>query len=85
MLLPPFEQLLPHAASSPCSGVPPIEAGVNPASWMLEVTSPEAERKSGADFALAFQDSELAREAQTVLEQCRWARRVTGASCAEPR
>ena len=66
-----FDHRGPALLCSPCSGVPPIKAGINPASWMLEVTSGEAEKRGGADFATAFQDSALARQAEAVLSQWR--------------
>ena len=42
-------------------GVPKIEEGINPATWMLEVSTPGAEARTGADFAASYKDSEFAR------------------------
>ncbi|XP_024525813.1 ABC transporter G family member 31 [Selaginella moellendorffii] len=38
-------------------GVPPLREGYNPATWMLEVTSPSAELRLGQAFADIFQNS----------------------------
>ena len=42
-------------------GVPRIQEGINPATWMLEVTRPAEERRLGLDFAEVYQESELFR------------------------
>ena len=42
-------------------GVPRVQEGVNPATWMLEVTRPAEERRLGIDFAQVYQDSDLFR------------------------
>ena len=47
-----FEQL---------DGVPRIQEGINPATWMLEVTRPAEERRLGIDFAEVYHDSDLFR------------------------
>lgn len=47
-----FEQL---------EGVPRIQEGINPATWMLEVTRPAEERRLGIDFAEVYHDSDLFR------------------------
>ncbi|KAF3968871.1 hypothetical protein CMV_007280 [Castanea mollissima] len=38
-------------------GTPPIPNGYNPATWMLEVTTPAAEDRIGEDFAEIYQNS----------------------------
>ncbi|KAK4559504.1 hypothetical protein RGQ29_008643 [Quercus rubra] len=43
-------------------GVPKIKENYNPATWMLEVTSPSAEAKLELDFASFYQESKLCRE-----------------------
>ncbi|KAH9560799.1 hypothetical protein CY35_06G126700 [Sphagnum magellanicum] len=40
-------------------GVPPIREGYNPATWMLEVTTPAAEIRIGHDFADIYRNSDL--------------------------
>ena len=42
-------------------GVPPIKEGLNPATWMLEVSTPGAEQRTGVDFAEVYKGSEFAR------------------------
>ena len=42
-------------------GVPNIEQGLNPATWMLEVTTPGMEDKLGVSFAEYYSQSELAK------------------------
>ena len=42
-------------------GVPAIKDGLNPATWMLEVTTPGAEARTGVDFADIYRNSDLAR------------------------
>ncbi|KAL4440309.1 hypothetical protein ABPG75_003310 [Micractinium tetrahymenae] len=51
------------------SGLPDIEPGVNPANWMLEVTSGEAEKAGGHDFAELFRRSELAAAADAIMKE----------------
>ncbi|KAL4603910.1 hypothetical protein ACB092_10G157600 [Castanea dentata] len=43
-------------------GVPKIKENYNPATWMLEVTSPSAEANLELDFASFYQESNLCRE-----------------------
>lgn len=40
-------------------GVPKIREGYNPATWMLEVTSPQAESQMELDYAKIYEKSEL--------------------------
>lgn len=42
-------------------GVPAIEGELNPAAWMLEITTPGMEDKLGVDFAQVYKESDLAR------------------------
>ena len=42
-------------------GVTPIEEGLNPATWMLEVTTPGMESKLGVNFAEYYAQSDLAK------------------------
>lgn len=42
-------------------GVPRIEEGLNPATWMLEVTTPGMEDKLGISFAEQYANSHLAK------------------------
>jgi hypothetical protein len=59
--------------------VQPIKPGVNPANWMLEVTSTEAEKTSGHAFAQLYRESALARAVEaTVAEVTRSASRRLG-------
>ncbi|KAG5540634.1 hypothetical protein RHGRI_020755 [Rhododendron griersonianum] len=46
------------------NGVCKIKDGYNPATWMLEVTSPAQEVALGVDFAQLYKNSELYRETQ---------------------
>ncbi|KAK7321500.1 hypothetical protein VNO77_32212 [Canavalia gladiata] len=43
------------------SGIPPISSGYNPATWVLEVTTPAAEARIGGDFAEIYKTSEQFR------------------------
>ena len=42
-------------------GVPRIQEGINPATWMLEVTRNAEERRLGLDFAQVYRESDLHR------------------------
>ena len=46
------------------SGVQSIPDDLNPATWMLEVTTPGNEERLGVDFATVFYQSNLCRCAQ---------------------
>lgn len=46
-------------------GVPPIKDGYNPATWMLEVTTPAMEKNLGVDFAKLFASSEMYKKKQS--------------------
>ncbi|BDA51445.1 ABC transporter G family member 36 [Coccomyxa sp. Obi] len=49
------------------AGVPPVAEGINPATWMLEVTSLGSEEKLGVDFAELYAESELSRGTQDLV------------------
>ncbi|XP_022948217.1 ABC transporter G family member 31-like isoform X1 [Cucurbita moschata] len=51
------------------SGVPPIPDSYNPATWMLEVTSPAAEHRIGKDFADLYRDSNQYRIVEASIKQ----------------
>ena len=42
-------------------GVPAIQGELNPATWMLEITTPGMEHQLGVDFAQVYKESDLAR------------------------
>jgi hypothetical protein len=48
-----------HHHEQAINGVPPIREGYNPATWMLEVTTPAAEIRIGHDFADIYRNSDL--------------------------
>ncbi|GAU19334.1 hypothetical protein TSUD_336200 [Trifolium subterraneum] len=50
-------------------GVTKIEDGCNPATWMLEVTSPAKEMESGIDFAEVYKNSELYRRNKDLISE----------------
>ena len=63
----------PHPTLLCCrSGVPAIKPRINPANWMLEVASPDAEKQTGLNFAEIYQGSELAKAAEAMVDQFRW-------------
>jgi len=41
------------------TGVPEIKDGYNPATWMLEITSPIVESQLGVDFGELYAKSDL--------------------------
>jgi hypothetical protein len=43
------------------NGISPISSGYNPATWMLEVTTPAIEEKIGVDFTDVYENSEQFR------------------------
>nr|DAD28487.1 TPA_asm: hypothetical protein HUJ06_029955 [Nelumbo nucifera] len=49
-------------------GVPRIPDGYNPATWMLEITTPAAEQKIGQDFANIYRNSDQYREVEALIE-----------------
>ncbi|KAL3740884.1 hypothetical protein ACJRO7_022072 [Eucalyptus globulus] len=51
------------------NGITPIRSGYNPATWMLEVTTPAAEQKIGADFADIYRNSDQFREVEATIER----------------
>ena len=42
-------------------GVPKLQSGINPATWMLDCSTPGAEKHIGADFAHVYLRSDLFR------------------------
>lgn len=42
-------------------GVPEIQGELNPATWMLEITTPGMEHQLGVDFAQTYRESDLAK------------------------
>ncbi|KAF8010615.1 hypothetical protein BT93_J1302 [Corymbia citriodora subsp. variegata] len=49
--------------------ITPIQSGYNPATWMLEVTTPAAEQKIGADFADIYKNSDQFRGVEATIER----------------
>lgn len=49
-------------------GVPKITEGYNPATWMLEVTSPSVEDSISVDFAQVYVHSSLYRYVDVVYQ-----------------
>ena len=43
-------------------GVPRVQEGINPATWMLEVTRPAEEKRLAIDFAQVYTESDLFRQ-----------------------
>lgn len=62
---------VPGSAIIGFRGVPAIKSRINPANWMLEVTSPEAEKRTGQDFAQLYARSELAAAAVAMVDKHR--------------
>ncbi|KAK1394296.1 hypothetical protein POM88_013352 [Heracleum sosnowskyi] len=51
------------------NGVSPIPDGYNPATWMLEVSTPAAEERLGIDFAETYRSSDQFREVEASIKQ----------------
>ncbi|KAF5204930.1 Abc transporter g family member [Thalictrum thalictroides] len=49
-------------------GVPHIPAGYNPATWMLEITTPASEQRIGQDFAEIYRNFDQYREVEASIE-----------------
>jgi ABC-type multidrug transport system ATPase subunit/ABC-type multidrug transport system permease subunit len=49
-------------------GTPPIHEGYNPATWMLEISTPGAELRSGKDFADHYRTSDLFRRNEEMIK-----------------
>ena len=45
-------------------GVPKLQDGLNPATWMLQISTPGMEKMIGVDFAVAYKSSTTFRRAQ---------------------
>ncbi|XP_023513303.1 ABC transporter G family member 31-like [Cucurbita pepo subsp. pepo] len=50
-------------------GISPIPESYNPATWMLEVTTPAAEQRIGRDFADLYRNSDQYRNVETSIKQ----------------
>ncbi|CAK9164212.1 unnamed protein product [Ilex paraguariensis] len=50
-------------------GIPPIPSGYNPATWMLEISTPAAEERIGQDFAEIYRNSEQYREVEASIQR----------------
>lgn len=50
-------------------GVPRIQDGLNPATWMLQVSTPAMEAQIGVDFAQLFAESELNKRNEALIER----------------
>lgn len=48
-------------------GVPKIKDGTNPATWMLDISTPAVEAQLGVDFAEIYANSELYKYVKTKL------------------
>ncbi|XP_043723662.1 ABC transporter G family member 31-like [Telopea speciosissima] len=51
------------------NGIPPIPSGYNPATWVLEITTPAAELRLGLDFAHTYRNSDLYRGVEATIER----------------
>ncbi|GAB2234955.1 hypothetical protein Droror1_Dr00004228 [Drosera rotundifolia] len=49
-------------------GVAPISPGYNPATWILEITTPTVEERIGEDFADIYRNSNQYREVEALIE-----------------
>ena len=54
---------------SAIEGVPAIKDGYNPATWMLEISTPAYEQRIGADFADLYRGSALFRQQEALIER----------------
>ncbi|KAK2969189.1 hypothetical protein RJ640_025902 [Escallonia rubra] len=50
-------------------GITPIRDGYNPATWMLDISTPAAEQRIGQDFAEIYRNSDQFREVEASIEQ----------------
>ncbi|KAK0605737.1 hypothetical protein LWI29_030203 [Acer saccharum] len=50
------------------SGITPIRSGYNPATWMLEVTTPSVEERLGVDFADLYRRSDQYRGVESLIK-----------------
>ncbi|KAL5817183.1 hypothetical protein ACOSQ3_025561 [Xanthoceras sorbifolium] len=51
------------------SGITPIPSGYNPATWMLEVTTPAIEQSLGVDFADLYRKSDQYRGVESLIKE----------------
>eukprot|EP00891_Asterochloris_glomerata_P009650 jgi/Astpho2/9650/Aster-03918 len=54
---------------SAVNGVPRIKEGLNPATWMLEVTTLGMEKRLGLDFAQVYKQSNLAKRYESIIQE----------------
>ena len=59
--LPELCQADRHGLLQTIPNVPPHKEGVNPATWMLEISTPGQEKRIGVDFSAYYEESEQAR------------------------
>ncbi|KAJ7564272.1 hypothetical protein O6H91_02G010500 [Diphasiastrum complanatum] len=50
-------------------GIPKMKDGSNPATWMLDITSPAAEQRLGIDFAKHYQNSSLYQQNNALVKE----------------
>ncbi|ONK76807.1 uncharacterized protein A4U43_C02F40 [Asparagus officinalis] len=50
-------------------GIPPITDGYNPATWMLEISTPACEKRLDIDFATVYKNSDQFREVEALIHQ----------------
>ncbi|KAL3160198.1 hypothetical protein ABBQ32_010959 [Trebouxia sp. C0010 RCD-2024] len=60
-------RLVEYFAAVP--GVPAIQGELNPATWMLEITTPGMEHQLGVDFAQVYRESDLAKQYDKLLDE----------------
>ncbi|XP_027174773.1 ABC transporter G family member 31 [Coffea eugenioides] len=49
--------------------IPPIPSSYNPATWMLEISTPAAEERIGEDFAVIYRNSNQYREVEASIQR----------------
>ncbi|GAA0153723.1 ATP-binding cassette [Lithospermum erythrorhizon] len=49
-------------------GITPIQDGYNPATWMLEISTPAAEERIGEDFSILYKNSDQYREVEASIQ-----------------
>ncbi|CAJ1886898.1 unnamed protein product [Sphenostylis stenocarpa] len=58
-----------HSQKLAIAGVPKIKDGYNPATWMLQISSPSIEAQLGIDFADIYNNSTLYRRNQELIKE----------------
>ncbi|XP_059626494.1 ABC transporter G family member 31-like [Cornus florida] len=51
------------------NGIPPIPGGYNPATWMIEISTPASEERIGQDLAEIYKNSEQYREVEESIKR----------------